>query len=180
MNIETIQAPRGAIAVLSGGKVQITDAGAALDLAMSVRYETGASRLAIDKRLVCSDFFHSQHRRGGRHPAEADELPVQGRHLRRLLPLRQQAAAGLYPRVQSWQRLLFRVHHEGGRPAADGRGVSSPAAAQKGRQRFRCRPFGSSACSVFRALRLSPPAAPQWPDGTSPPSGGWTPPESTV
>ena len=44
MNIETIQAPRGAIAVLSGGKVQITDAGAALDL-------------AIDKRLVCSDFF---------------------------------------------------------------------------------------------------------------------------
>ena len=57
MNIETIQAPRGAIAVLSGGKVQITDAGAALDLAMSIRYETGASRLAIDKRLVCSDFF---------------------------------------------------------------------------------------------------------------------------
>ena len=57
MNIEPIQAPRGAIAVLSGGKVQITDAGAALDLAMSVRYETGASRLAIDKRLVCSDFF---------------------------------------------------------------------------------------------------------------------------
>ena len=57
MNIETIQAPRGAIAVLSGGKVQITDAGATLDLAMSVRYETGASRLAIDKRLVCSDFF---------------------------------------------------------------------------------------------------------------------------
>ena len=43
--------------MLSGGKVQITDAGAALDLAMSVRYETGASRLAIDKRLVCSDFF---------------------------------------------------------------------------------------------------------------------------
>ena len=57
MNIETIQAPRGAIAVLPGGKVQITDAGATLDLAMSVRYETGASRLAIDKRLVCSDFF---------------------------------------------------------------------------------------------------------------------------
>ena len=52
MNIETIQAPRGAIAVLSGGKVQITDAGAALDLAMSVRYETGASRLAILQKLM--------------------------------------------------------------------------------------------------------------------------------
>ena len=57
MNIETIQTPRGAIAVLSGGETQITDAGTALDLAMSVRYETGASRLAIDKRLVCEDFF---------------------------------------------------------------------------------------------------------------------------
>ena len=57
MNIETIQAPRGAIAVLSGGETQITSPGALLDLAMSVRYETGASRLAIDKRLVCEDFF---------------------------------------------------------------------------------------------------------------------------
>ena len=57
MNIETIQAPRGAIAVLSGGETQITGPGALLDLAMSVRYETGASRLAIDKRLVCEDFF---------------------------------------------------------------------------------------------------------------------------
>ena len=57
MNIETIQAPRGAIAVLSGGKVQITDAGAALDLAMSIRYETGISRLAIDKEALCGDFF---------------------------------------------------------------------------------------------------------------------------
>ena len=57
MNIETIQTPRGAIAVLSGGETQITDAGTALDLAISIRYETGASRLAIDKRLVCEDFF---------------------------------------------------------------------------------------------------------------------------
>ena len=57
MNIETIQAPRGAIAVLSGGKVQITDAGAALDLAMSIRYETGISRLAINKEALCGDFF---------------------------------------------------------------------------------------------------------------------------
>ena len=57
MKTETIQTPRGAIAVLSGGETQITDAATALDLAMSVRYETGASRLAIDKRLVCDNFF---------------------------------------------------------------------------------------------------------------------------
>ena len=57
MKTETIQTLRGAIAVLSGGETQITDAATALDLAMSVRYETGASRLAIDKRLVCDNFF---------------------------------------------------------------------------------------------------------------------------
>lgn len=57
MKTETIQTPRGAIAVLSGGETQITDAATALDLATSVRYETGASRLAIDKRLVCDNFF---------------------------------------------------------------------------------------------------------------------------
>ena len=57
MKTETIQTPRGAIAVLSGGETQITDAATALDLAMSVRYETDASRLAIDKRLVCDNFF---------------------------------------------------------------------------------------------------------------------------
>ena len=57
MKTETIQTPRGAIAVLSGGETQITDAATALDLAMSVRYETGASRLDIDKRLVCDNFF---------------------------------------------------------------------------------------------------------------------------
>ena len=43
MNIETIQAPRGAIAVLPGGKVQITDAGATLDLAMSCLLYTSPS-----------------------------------------------------------------------------------------------------------------------------------------
>lgn len=157
MNIETIQAPRGAIAVLSGGKVQITDAGATLDLAMSVRYETGASRLAIDKRLVCSDFFILSTGVAGDILQKLMNYRFKAAHLRRLLPLRQQAAAGLYPRVQSWQRLLFRVHHGGGRPAADGRGVSSPAAAQKGTAAKSLPSLGSSACSVFRALRFRPP-----------------------
>lgn len=57
MNIETIQAPRGAIRSALRREGADHGRGCDLDLAMSVRYETGASRLAIDKRLVCSDFF---------------------------------------------------------------------------------------------------------------------------
>ena len=45
------------IAVISGPEKRVTDASSALELAMSVRYETGASRIALDKRAVCEDFF---------------------------------------------------------------------------------------------------------------------------
>ena len=57
MPYEIVERDGMRIAVISGGAAQIRDASSALDLAMSARYETGASRLAIDKRLVCSDFF---------------------------------------------------------------------------------------------------------------------------
>lgn len=45
------------IAVVSGGEKVITDVSSALDLMMRVKYETGASRIAIDKSLICEDFF---------------------------------------------------------------------------------------------------------------------------
>ena len=45
------------IALLSGPAGCIADASAALEAAMSARHETGASRLAIDKRLLAEDFF---------------------------------------------------------------------------------------------------------------------------
>ena len=35
----------------------VTDAASALELAMSAKYETGADRLAIDKRVIAEDFF---------------------------------------------------------------------------------------------------------------------------
>lgn len=45
------------IAVVSGDEIVIADAQSALDLVMTVKYETGADRIAIDKNVICGDFF---------------------------------------------------------------------------------------------------------------------------
>lgn len=43
--------------MVTGAEPVITDAASALDLAMTVRYETGAERIAIDKSVIAEDFF---------------------------------------------------------------------------------------------------------------------------
>ena len=45
------------IAAVSGDEKIVTDVQSALDLMMRVKYETGAARIAIDKSLICEDFF---------------------------------------------------------------------------------------------------------------------------
>ena len=45
------------IAVVSGDEKIITDTASALDLLMTVKYETGACRIAIDKNVIADDFF---------------------------------------------------------------------------------------------------------------------------
>ncbi|MCI9510004.1 MAG: DUF4180 domain-containing protein [Angelakisella sp.] len=58
MKIEAIQTEKGpVIALVTGPEKVITDTRSALDLAMTVKYETGAERIALDKKLVCEDFF---------------------------------------------------------------------------------------------------------------------------
>ena len=57
MPYEIVERDGTRIAVISGGAAQIRDASSALDLAMSIRYETGISRLAIAKEALCGDFF---------------------------------------------------------------------------------------------------------------------------
>ena len=57
MNIELTTKNNLSIAVITGGEKRITDPAAALDLAMTARYETGSSRLAMDKHLFPEDFF---------------------------------------------------------------------------------------------------------------------------
>ncbi len=57
MNIEHLKEHGIDIAVVSGEGVAISDAQSALDLAMTVKYETGAERIVIDKNMICGDFF---------------------------------------------------------------------------------------------------------------------------
>ena len=55
MNIEYLQNEN--IAVVTSNEKIIIDTQSALDLAMSVKYETGTNKMAIDKNAVCDDFF---------------------------------------------------------------------------------------------------------------------------
>lgn len=57
MRIEYIKENSVTIAVVTGEEKVVTDTASALELAMSAKYETGADRLAIDKRVVAEDFF---------------------------------------------------------------------------------------------------------------------------
>lgn len=58
MKIEYIQPGTGpGIAVVTGEEKVITDSQSALDLAMTVRHEGGAEAIAIDKKLICEEFF---------------------------------------------------------------------------------------------------------------------------
>lgn len=57
MNIESMKTDNVTIALVSGDETLICDPQSALDLAMTVRYETGADRIVLDKRTICDDFF---------------------------------------------------------------------------------------------------------------------------
>lgn len=57
MQIESIQENGVHIAVITGEEKLVTDTGSALELALSARYETGADRIAIDKKVIAGDFF---------------------------------------------------------------------------------------------------------------------------
>lgn len=57
MQIKQENYNRTNIAIIFGEEKIITDAQSALDLAMTVKYETGATRIAIPKGAICEDFF---------------------------------------------------------------------------------------------------------------------------
>lgn len=57
MKIESLNENNTGIALVTGGEKIITDAASALDLAMTVRYETGADKIALDKAILAEDFF---------------------------------------------------------------------------------------------------------------------------
>ena len=57
MNIENLKNEMTNIAVVTGNDAEIKDVQSALDLVMTVKYETGAAKIAIDKSVICEDFF---------------------------------------------------------------------------------------------------------------------------
>ena len=57
MQIERLDINGVKVAVISGDEMLIRDAQSALELAMSVKHETGADRFVVPKRAVCEDFF---------------------------------------------------------------------------------------------------------------------------
>lgn len=57
MNIEYENVNGTDIAAVSGDAAEITTPQAALDLAMTVKYESGAERIVLDKRVLGEDFF---------------------------------------------------------------------------------------------------------------------------
>ncbi len=57
MNIEKINETGTDIAVISSSDVVIADTQSALDLIMSVKYNTGAERIVLPKELICEEFF---------------------------------------------------------------------------------------------------------------------------
>lgn len=57
MKIEKIMTDEANIAVVSSEERIIVDTNSALDIIMTVQYETGADRIAIDKDAVSEEFF---------------------------------------------------------------------------------------------------------------------------
>lgn len=57
MNIKTITENKINIAIISSNEKLITDAQSALDLIMTVEYETKSNRIIISKNNICEDFF---------------------------------------------------------------------------------------------------------------------------
>lgn len=57
MNIEYVNVNGTDVAVVSGDTAEVATPQSALDLAMTVNYESGGSRIALDKRVLGEDFF---------------------------------------------------------------------------------------------------------------------------
>ncbi len=72
MKIEVIKGT--GIAVISGGEVLVKDAQSALEMAITVKYKTGATKIVLAKRQSANTFY-TQHGACGRNPAEVYELP---------------------------------------------------------------------------------------------------------
>ncbi len=57
MNIKTTTIHNREIAIINSEEVLVTDVQSALDLVMTVKYETGCTDIAVNKEAITEDFF---------------------------------------------------------------------------------------------------------------------------
>lgn len=57
MKTEVVRKNNTEIAIVSSNKLLITDVQSALDLIMTVKYETGCTNIAVNKDAIVNDFF---------------------------------------------------------------------------------------------------------------------------
>lgn len=105
MNIEYVKVNGTDIAVVSGDQAEISTSQAALDLAMTARYEAGAERHR--QAGAGRGLLHPQHRRGRGDPPEICQLPCESRRLRRLLQIYQQALRDFIYESNKGKRFFF-------------------------------------------------------------------------
>ena len=75
MKIEAITENGVLVALAEGPEKLLTSTQAALDLAMTVKYETGSLRIALPKRLVAEEFFILSSGMAGGGPAKDINYP---------------------------------------------------------------------------------------------------------
>lgn len=107
MNIEHLKEYGTDIAAVTSETVLITDVPSALDLAMSVKYKTSATKLVLDKRIFCEDFFLLSTGIAGEILQKFINYHIKAAIYGGLLPLHQQAAEGFYLRKQQGEVFLF-------------------------------------------------------------------------
>ena len=57
MKMEVIKKNNTEVALISSDELLITDVQSALDLIMTVKYETGCTNIAVNKEAIVNDFF---------------------------------------------------------------------------------------------------------------------------
>lgn len=57
MNLQIVRKNNTAAAIVESGTPLVTDVQSALDLMMTVKYETGCTRFAVNKEALTEDFF---------------------------------------------------------------------------------------------------------------------------
>ena len=75
MIISTEQKNNISVAVVESDELILTDIQSTLDFIVTIEYETGCDRIALNKSAITDDFFKLSTRSRGRNTAKVYQLP---------------------------------------------------------------------------------------------------------